>query len=121
MDIEVGNWKEAKWQQMRPGMLRTLFSGDGVTVHIAQVDNGHDLRPHSHDSEQIIMINQGVCDFYINGKAHPMKSGSYAVIPAGVEHYIHVYESAVPVIIFDIFVPRRDEYVEQYKAFLEEK
>lgn len=121
MKIEFGNWKEADWEFMRPGIMRTLFTGEGATVHFVEVQNGHEKKPHRHEYEQIVMILQGECDFHIGGEVYPMKPGGYAVIPPNVEHYIDVYNSKEPVINVDIFIPRRDEYVEQYAKFLKEK
>ena len=47
-----------------------------------------------------------------------MTAGSYIVIPPESVHYIHVYDSPVPVMNMDIFVPNRDEYIEKYNGFL---
>lgn len=121
MKVEVGNWKEAKMQRQKPGIMRTLLTSDSFTVHIAEIQNGHQVIPHSHKYEQVAIILQGECDFHIGGKVYPMKAGSYAIIPPNVEHNIHVYNSPVPVINLDVWAPRRQEYIDSYMEFLKEQ
>lgn len=121
MKVEVGNWKEAKMQETRKGMMRTLLTSDSFTVHITEIQNGHEVTAHSHKYEQVAIILQGECDFHIDGKVYPMKTGSYAIIPPNVEHNIHVYASPVPVINLDVWAPRRQEYIDDYMEFLKEQ
>ena len=119
MEVKVGNWKEAKMQDFRAGIRRTLFTGERSTVQMSEVQNGHAVTPHSHEYEQIAVILQGECDFHVAGKVYPMKEGSYVVIPPGIEHNIHVYKSPVPVINMDVWTPRRDDFIGQYQEFLD--
>ena len=121
MKVKVGNWKDAKMEDMRPGIKRTLFSGDRVTVHISEVQNGHDLNPHKHEQEQINMVLRGECDFIVEGEAYRVKAGGYIVMPPNAEHTIHVYDSPEPVLNVDIWAPRRDDYIEKYEKFLKEQ
>ena len=121
MEVKVGNWKEAKMQDMRAGIRRTLFTGERATVQMSEVQNGHEVTPHTHEYEQIAVVLQGECDFHVAGKVYPMKPGSYVVIPPNVEHNIHVYNSPVPVINMDVWAPRRDDFVGQYEKFLKEQ
>lgn len=116
----VGNWNDLKWQVLREGAKRKVFTGESATAHIAEFRNGHEIRPHKHSYEQIAMILEGECDYYLDGVKHRMAPGGYMIIPPDTMHYIHVHDSSVPVINLDIFIPRRDEYVDSYAAFLNE-
>lgn len=117
----TGNWNALPWQPFREGVRRKVFTGEGMTIHIGEFQNGHQIRPHKHTYEQIAMILEGECDYYLNGEKNRLTPGGYLIIPSNVEHYIHVYDSSVPVVNLDVFIPRRDEYVESYEAFAEGK
>ncbi len=122
MSAVVGNLHELKWMGRftKDGVYRgrkKLFTGKGATVQVMEFCNGHPVGPHTHDYEQIAIILQGVCDFYCNGVKHRLTAGSYLVIPPHAEHYIHVHDSCVPVMNLDVFIPRRDEYVNEYVEF----
>lgn len=120
MKTDHGNWNEAKWEPLREGMKRIVFgmAAKGMSSTITEVLNGHETRPHIHPNEQIALILQGTCDYYVGGTPHAMKPGSWIVVPPNVEHYIHAYDSKEPVLNLDIFTPMRPEYTEGYSAFL---
>lgn len=121
--IESGNWNDLPYQELRKGVERIIIGtgSDDATVQVGKIENGNEVKPHVHeDHDQIAIILEGECDYYAGGVAHRMKPGSWVTVPKGVEHYIHVYYSPVPVINLDIFAPLRGEYDEQYTQFLEE-
>jgi len=126
MEIVEGNFFDMKWMPVMEKDGKThrcrkvMFPGTRATVQIGEFCNGHALKPHSHDYEQIAMILQGVCDFVIDDVPHRMTAGGYIVIPPGSVHYIHVSNSPVPVMNMDIFIPNRDEYIDSYNKFLKE-
>lgn len=120
--IESGNWNQSLWEPLRPGIERVVFGigADLTSCSIAKVDNGHEVRPHSHPNEQVALVLEGECDYYVDGKPYRLTPGSWVTVPAGVEHYIHVYDSPVPCLQMDIFAPSRPEYAETYQKFVQE-
>lgn len=122
-NIEFGNWNETEWEVLRQGISRVVLglTAEGVTCMVGKVEEGHEVKPHTHPNEQIAIILQGTCDYYVDGKPIRMKPGSWVVVPPNVEHYIHVFNSIEPVINLDIFVPKRPEYAEAFKKFLDSK
>ena len=120
MKVKVGNWTDAKMQDLRPGIKRTIFSRDNITVHMAEVQNGTEAKPHRHEQEQINLVLRGECDFIVEGETYRVKAGGYIIMPPNAEHTIHVYDSPEPVLNVDIWTPRRDEYIDSYEKFLKE-
>lgn len=120
--VESGNWFEVPWQPVRRGITRTIFAmgSDKVTCAIGACENGHELNPHSHPYEQIAICVEGQFDFYADGVCHKMKKGSWVLVPPNVVHYAETYESDVPALGLDIFVPSRPAYVEEYRQFLKD-
>ncbi len=121
--IESGNWNELPWQEVRAGISRVVFGmgADNVSCTANRVDNGNEVRPHTHPNEQIALVVEGQCDYYVDGVCYRLTPGSWVTVPADVEHYIHVYDSPVPCLQLDIFYPVRPEYTESYSKFLVEQ
>lgn len=105
--VEIGNWNEGPREPVRRGVERVVLApGANLTncsIHI--VENGHEVRPRTHPYEQIMLLLQGECDYYINGKPYRLKAGSWITIPPNVEHYIHAFDSKEPCLQMDIFPP----------------
>ena len=115
-----GNWYESPWQPVRGGITRVAFAGaytKGCTLAVTECQNGNEVRPHTHPHAQLAIVVRGHCDYYVDGKPYHMKEGSWVWVPANVEHYIHVFDSTVPVINLDVFFPERMEYVDAYDEF----
>lgn len=124
MKTASGNWYESAWQPVREGITRVVFAGRetdglGATLAVAACENGNAIRPHTHPYAQLAIVVKGQCDYYVDGTPYRMTEGSWVFVPANVEHYIHVYDSDVPVINLDVFFPQRTEYVDSYEEFLE--
>jgi len=120
MKYVSGNWNDMPWQPF-PGREETcsqkVFTGEKGTMNMAKFKKGHPVRPHDHEWEQISMILEGVCDFYVGGEKYHLEAGGYVVIPPFVEHYLDVVSDEV--INMDVYLPRRDERMAQYQGFLD--
>jgi len=121
--ISYGNWNETKWQPLRAGIERVVFGmdADSMCCTVGRVENGNEVKPHTHPNEQIALVLEGECDYYVEGVAYRLTPGSWVTVPPNVEHYIHVYDSSVPCLQMDIFTPDRPEYTESYTQFLKEQ
>lgn len=121
--IESGNWNDLPFQELRVGVERAMIGigAEDVSVQVARIENGNEVRPHTHEEyDQLAIILEGECDYYVDGKPYHLKAGSWVTVPKNVEHYIHVFESPVPVVNMDIFTPVRTEYDEIYTKYKEE-
>lgn len=95
--------------ETRPGVRRSVFSGDGATLAFTTLDPGHTARPHSHPHEQIVYLLAGEALFVVGDEEVVLKAGDMLVVPPGVEHWAETI-GEVPVLDLSIFSPRRDEY-----------
>lgn len=105
------NWNNIEWVNVRPGVRRKAFSGEGATFAMNELQPSHDPRPHAHPFEQIVYIAAGTCDYHVADEVYRLGPGGMLVVPANVEHYA-VVVGEEPLINFDIFTPRREEYVQ---------
>jgi quercetin dioxygenase-like cupin family protein len=112
LDLKAANWEMLAWEDVREGVQRKVFSGEGATVSLNRLQPGHEPRPHSHVHEQIVYILEGRIDFHVgkDGVVHHLGPGGLLVLPPDIEHY-GVVVGDVPVLNLDIFTPKRDEYL----------
>lgn len=123
MEVSHGNFYTDPQQPVREGITRVVLAGHdtvdkGVTLAMAKCENGNEKRPHSHPHAQLAIIVAGQCDYYVGGTCYKMVPGSWVYVPSNVEHYIDVYDSPVPCMNLDVFLPERPQYVEEYDAFV---
>ncbi|RKS85434.1 cupin domain-containing protein [Sphingosinicella microcystinivorans] len=109
MDAILANFEDMDWFDVRDGVRRKAFSGDGATIAMHELLPGHEPRPHDHPYEQIVYVAEGEMDFHVGGKVHRLTKGGLLVIPPNVRHH-GVVVGDRPAINIDIFTPRRAEY-----------
>jgi quercetin dioxygenase-like cupin family protein len=108
--MKAVHWEEIPGEQVRPGVYRRGFGTEEALLVMNECEPGMDLRPHSHEFDQIALITRGRAIYHIGDEANDVGPGSVMLIPAGVEHYIEpVGEETVHNI--DVFAPARDDYL----------
>ena len=86
--MKAVRWEEIPDEPVRPGIRRRGFGTKDVLLVMNHCEPGMELRPHSHDFDQIAMITKGRAIYHIGGDANDVGPGSVMLIPARVEHYI---------------------------------
>jgi quercetin dioxygenase-like cupin family protein len=105
----VVSWDDIPAEEVRRGVSRRGYASDEVMLMWNVVEQGMELKPHSHeDFDQLVCIFEGRCNYYVDGVPHEMGPGSMMLVPAGAEHYIEPIES--PCANLDVFVPPRADY-----------
>ena len=105
----VLNWNDCEWTHSRPKMKFVTYQGaESMTTTLGQVDPGHDVGPHSHKYEQLVIILQGECNFWVDGKANYMSAGCVMAVAPNLEHYIEAIGTE-PVLNLDVFAPKRPD------------
>jgi quercetin dioxygenase-like cupin family protein len=103
-------WDEIPDEPVRPGVRRRGFGSDDVILVLNHCEPGMDLRPHSHEFDQIAMITRGRAIYHVGEEPNEVGPGSIMLIPAGAEHYIEpLGEETVENI--DVFAPARADYL----------
>jgi quercetin dioxygenase-like cupin family protein len=107
--MTVARWDEIPDEPVRPGVRRRAFGNADVMLVLNEGEPGMDLRPHTHDFDQIALITKGRARYHIGETPNEVGPGSIMLIPAGVEHYIEpLGEETVENI--DVFAPAREDY-----------
>lgn len=110
MSVKSIGWDDLEWHEIRDGVYRKAFTGDGATVALHQLDPGHVPNPHAHPYEQIVYILEGEVDFHVGNEVRRLGPGGLLVVPPNVEHYAEVIGTR-PVLNLDVFTPARKEIV----------
>jgi quercetin dioxygenase-like cupin family protein len=105
----VVRWDDLADEELRPGVRRRAVGNRDVLLVRNECQPGMQLRPHSHDFEQVALILEGTGTFHVDGVPHPVGPGSALVIPAGAEHYLEPGDEVV--VNLDVFAPAREDYL----------
>ncbi|MCL2584355.1 MAG: cupin domain-containing protein [Streptosporangiales bacterium] len=107
--MKKSNLKGLKLTDVRPGVTRRSFSGEGATLSWGTLTPGHEPRPHTHPHEQIVYIMSGHGTFTVGDETVDVTEGDMLVVPSNELHYA-VAGGDEPMVDLSIFNPRREDY-----------
>jgi quercetin dioxygenase-like cupin family protein len=102
-------WSEIPSEQVRRGVTRRAFGTDDCMLVMNYCSPGMELRPHSHDFDQIAMFTQGHAVYTVGEQEHEVGPESVLLIPAGMNHFCRPTGAEV-VHNIDVFTPARADY-----------
>jgi mannose-6-phosphate isomerase-like protein (cupin superfamily) len=108
--MKAVRWEEIPEEDVRPGVTRRGIGTRDVLLVMNECRPGMDLRPHSHDFDQLALIISGEAIYHVGDDHNDVGPGSVMLVPAGVEHYIEPTGSE-PVLNLDVFAPARQDYL----------
>ena len=108
--MKAVRWEEIPEEDVRPGVSRRGIGTRDVLLVMNECRPGMDLRPHSHDFDQLALIISGEAIYHVGDDHNEVGPGSVMLVPAGVEHYIEPTGSE-PVQNLDVFAPARQDYL----------
>ena len=104
----VTTWSQIPDESVRRGIRRRAFGNDAAILVLNTCEPGMEVKPHSHDFDQIALILSGNGFYWVDGQRHPVGPDSLLLIPAGVEHYIE--PTTEEIANLDLFAPPRSDY-----------
>jgi quercetin dioxygenase-like cupin family protein len=107
--MKVANVEQMSAKEVRDGVSRRVFTGDGATLAWTTLQPGHTPRPHSHEYEQIVYIVSGRARFAVKDEIAELGPGDVLLVPPNAEHYAETIGDE-PCVDLSVFTPRRDEY-----------
>lgn len=108
--MKAVRWDQVPSEPVRPGVRRRGFGTQDVLLVLNECEPGMELRPHSHDFDQIALITAGRAIYHVGDEPNEVGPGSILLVPAGVEHYIEPLGEEV-VQNIDVFAPVREDYL----------
>ena len=106
----VYKWTELPREQVREGVSRTAFRGEGALMVMNWLEPGMEKKPHSHPFEQLAYILSGRVRFEIGDDVVEVGAGEVVRIPPDVVHCGEALGTETAVNL-DVFAPPRDDYL----------
>ena len=116
--MQTYDWSSIAKEQMNPLLKRQVIHGDNMTIARLELAKGCAVPEHSHHNEQIAMVQSGLIMFNVGGVESTIEAGQTIRIPPNVPHFVEVIEDCV---VFDLFSPRREDWIRGDDAYLRAK
>jgi quercetin dioxygenase-like cupin family protein len=112
---QVTRWDEFPTVQYLPGVFRQAVSGEKVMLTRIVYRGGAVVPEHSHEAEQIMLVERGRLWAKIGDQEAEAGPGSLLVIPS---NYVHAFRqlSQEDVVFYESFAPIRLEYLVGFKG-----
>jgi quercetin dioxygenase-like cupin family protein len=112
------DWASIEKERMNPHLVRQVIHGDNMTIARLELAKGCSVPRHNHINEQIAMVQSGRILFNLDGVEVTVGAGESVRIPPNVPHFVEVIEDCV---VFDLFSPRREDWIRGDDAYLRSK
>ena len=108
------------WDKMQPEEISELYKRkvalcENIVVARVEVKQWAVTQPHSHDSEEVIIVLKGAWRFHLPNGEVTLRENQMLAIPPGVEHSSEVLEDTEAL---DICTPRRLDWATGEDRFL---
>lgn len=110
----VVRYRDTPQMELIPGARNHIISTERVTVSFVTLEPNITVTPHRHEPEQMVIVNDGACDFVVDGKLYHLEEGDVLLIPSGIEHGNYSSEKGLRMI--EVFAPPRYDLVEKLEV-----
>ncbi len=110
----VVQYRNTPVMELIPGAKNYIVSTERITVSFVTLKPNLYVTPHRHEPEQMVIVNDGACDFIVDGKLYHLEEGDVLIIPSNVEH--GNYSSDRGLRMIEVFCPPRYDLVEKLQA-----
>ena len=109
--MKILSWDEIPIEELTDKIRRQVVTGTNEMMARVLLDKGAVVPTHSHESEQITYIIEGVMRLMIGDPPEEvlLRAGQFIVIPPNVPHRAEILEDTVDI---DIFSPIRHDWLE---------
>ncbi|MGB2813834.1 MAG: cupin domain-containing protein [Dehalococcoidales bacterium] len=108
-DKSVVRYRNTPVMQLAEGAKNYIVSSERMTVSFVTLQPNIYITPHRHEPEQMVIVNDGACDFIVDGKLYHLEEGDVLIIPSNVEH--GNYSSERGLRMMEVFSPPRQDMI----------
>jgi len=108
-------WNSVTEDNLIEGIKRRIVTGERAMLGRLFFPKGAKVPPHTHESEQITNVLDGVLRFVIGGKEIIVRAGETLVIPSNIEHSAEALEETDEI---DTFSPIRTDWLDGSDVYL---
>jgi quercetin dioxygenase-like cupin family protein len=113
--MELVNWEEAPIEWMSDTLGRQLIHTETMTLARVTLLQGGSVPVHEHENEQITTVLEGRVRLVVGGEEREVEPGTTVLLPANVPHEV---EALADTVLFDVFSPRREDWITGDDAYL---
>ena len=84
----VINWDEIANEVDLPGVVRKSYAMKTVTIVKNVLEQDLVMGSQTHPFDQLMHVQQGRCDVFVEGERHPMGPGDLLLVAAEAEHSV---------------------------------
>lgn len=110
------SWSEMPREAVTPEISRQIVTGASAMAGMIYLKKGSHVPKHSHVSEQLTFVIEGLLRFQIDGEEIMVGPGEILVIPAWVEHEATAVEETREL---DIFGPIRQDWLDGTDSYFQ--
>ena len=108
-------WSDIPVEQLNPEFARQVIHTDRVTIARLTLRAGGVVPRHSHENEQVTVLEKGKLKFIFDDREETIVAGQCMQIPSHAPHRVDVLEDSE---CFDIFAPIRADWLAGNDAYL---
>jgi quercetin dioxygenase-like cupin family protein len=108
-------WSEIPVEQLNPDLSRQVIHADRITVARLRLRKGAIVPRHSHENEQVTVLEQGRLRFAFDGVEKTISAGEVMQIAPNLPHLVEALEDSVAL---DLFSPIREDWIRGDDAYL---
>ena len=101
--------KELTKKTLFPGFESRIIHTESATIAFVDIEKGCELPMHSHHNEQTLNLLEGELELVVGEEKILLKGGESVVLEPNV---IHGGRAITTCKVQDIFVPRRDDWID---------
>lgn len=102
-------WTDLEMEDVRPGVRRCGMAGRDAMLVWNELQPAMEVRPHSHELDQIAVVLAGRMRFQVDGERFELETGDALLIPGGAVHAGEAIGDG-PALNLDVFAPPRADY-----------
>ena len=105
----VVKYRTTPAMKLNPAAKNYIVSSERMLVSFVTLEPNVRITPHSHEPEQMVIVNDGACDFIVDGKLYHLEEGDVLIIPPNVPH--GNYSSERGLRMMEVFSPPRQDMI----------
>jgi quercetin dioxygenase-like cupin family protein len=113
--MKLHEWNRIPKERLSGQLARQAIHGANLTVARLTLAKGAVVARHSHASEQMTMLVEGLLRFIFDDREELLAPGQVMEIPPNAPHSVEALEDSAAV---DLFAPRREDWIRGDDAYL---
>ncbi|SRR5579871_2772271 len=113
--MQLYNWTAIEEEALNPLISRRVIHAERMTVCRIRLKKGAVVPMHSHENEQITMLESGALRFIFDQEEKIIHAGDTLDIPPHAPHRVEALEDSIAV---DLFSPVREDWRRGDDAYL---